>query len=158
MRAGVYVLALQGGRYYVGSSMDIDARIGRHRSGLGAAYTRAHAVLGEEPPRTELRDDVESWERAETLQRMRDHGVESVRGWMWTTVRLNGAHRRSIREQMRERFGACRRCGAPGHYVADCSRRRPEQRGVLPAAALEQQPAHADAERGGVRAADVRGE
>ncbi len=157
MRAGVYVLALEGGRYYVGSSLDIDARVARHRAGAGAAFTRAHAVVAEEPPRTSLEGDAESWERAETLERMRAHGVEAVRGWMWTTVRLTGPQRRSIREQLRERFGACRRCGERGHYVQACS--RPREGAVLPAVAVEARPddAHARVRDGG-RAAEVHGE
>jgi predicted GIY-YIG superfamily endonuclease len=122
MREGVYVLRLAGGKYYVGSSMDIDKRIESHRSGAGAAFTRANAVEEEVEPATRV-SDVESWERAETLHRMRTHGVDAVRGWMWTTVRLSATQRRSVREQLRERYSTCRACGEAGHFVAECASR-----------------------------------
>jgi hypothetical protein len=98
---------------------DVDRRVACHRAGGGAAFTRKFRVEAEVEPATRV-SDVESWERAETLHRMRAHGVENVRGWMWTTVRLSAAHRRSVREQMRERYSACRACGEVGHFVAQC--------------------------------------
>lgn len=118
-RKGVYVLRLRGGRYYVGSSADIDARVEAHRAGKGAAFTRAYPVEAEVDPATFIHD-TESWERAETLHRMKTHGIGAVRGWMWTTVRLSPAQRRAARDQIRERYAACRLCGKPGHFVAAC--------------------------------------
>jgi putative endonuclease len=124
MRAGVYVLRLRGSRYYVGSATDIDRRIAQHRAGRGAAFTRAYSVEEEIEPSTSIAD-VESWERAETLHLMRTHGIEAVRGWMWTTIRLRPAQRRSAREQLRERYATCRRCGRAGHYIAACTTAEP---------------------------------
>ena len=120
------MLRLRGGRYYVGSSADIDARVAAHRDGRGAAFTRAHPVESEVDPATFIAD-TESWERAETLYRMKTHGIHAVRGWMWTTVRLSPAQRRAARDQIRERYAACRRCGRPGHFAAACpaARRAP---------------------------------
>ena len=118
-RAGVYVLRLRGGRYYVGSSADIDARVAAHRAGKGAAFTKAYPVESEIGPATYIAD-TESWERAETLYRMKAHGIGAVRGWMWTTVRLSPAQRRAARDQIRERYAACRLCGKRGHFVAAC--------------------------------------
>ena len=123
MRAGGYVLRLSGGRFYVGSSHDIDARIARHRAGLGSAFTRAFAVESEETPATRAMDDYESWERAETLWRARTHGFDAVRGWMWTTVRLTHAHRAEFKRQLAERFSACRLCGSLEHFIAQCDQR-----------------------------------
>lgn len=120
MRAGVYVLRLSGGRFYVGSSFDIDARIACHRAGTGSAFTRAFAVEEEEPPATRAMDDYESWERAETLWRARAHGCELVRGWMWTTVRLTSENRDEIRRQLAERFSSCRACGSSDHFIGQC--------------------------------------
>ena len=113
------MLRLSEGKYYVGASMDVDRRVACHRAGAGAAFTRRYRVEEELEPATRV-SDVESWERAETLHRMRAHGAENVRGWMWTTVRLSAAQRRSVREQMRERYSACRACGEVGHFVAQC--------------------------------------
>ena len=121
MRAGVYVLRLEAGRFYVGASADIDARIASHRARRGSAFTRAFAVVEEEAPATRAMDDFESWERAETLWRIRAHGRELVRGWMWTTVRLTSAGRAEITRQLAERFSACRACGSLDHFIGQCN-------------------------------------
>ena len=117
------MLRLTGGRFYVGSSLDIDARIASHRAGRGSAFTRAFGVESEETPATRAMDDYESWERAETLWRARTHGFDLVRGWMWTTVRLTHAHRAEFRRQLAERFSACRLCGSLEHFIAQCDQR-----------------------------------
>ena len=116
------MLRLTGGRFYVGSSHDIDARIASHRAGRGSAFTRAFGVESEETPATRAMDDYESWERAETLWRARTHGFDLVRGWMWTTVRLTHAHRAEFRRQLAERFSACRSCGSLDHFIDQCDR------------------------------------
>ena len=120
VRAGVYVLSLHGNRFYVGASCDIDVRIANHKAGRGSAFTRAFPVVEEEKPATRPMDDYESWERAETLWRVRAHGADNVRGWMWTTVKLTAACRDEIFRQMAERFAACRACGDPDHFVTEC--------------------------------------
>ena len=128
MRGGVYVLRLSGGRFYVGSSRDIDARIASHRAGLGSAFTRAFGVESEETPATRAMDDYESWERAETLWRARTHGFDFVRGWMWTTLRLTHAHRAEFKRQLAERFSACRSCGSLDHFIEQCDQRTDQRR------------------------------
>ena len=160
-RSGVYVLRLEGGRYYVGSSSDIALRVAAHRAGTGAAFTRRYGVVEEVEPRTERTPDVESWERAETLARMREHGFESVRGWLYTTVRRSASQRAGIREQTRERFGQCRRCGESGHYIASCALRRDGRRDpcVLSEARLERESVYGDYDtRGGHGGSDVNAE
>ena len=152
-RRGVYVLRLEGGRFYVGSSSDVAGRVAAHRARAGAAFTRKFGVVEELAPRTRQTEDLESWERAETLARMREHGVENVRGWLYTTVRLSASQRASVREQLRERFGQCRRCGEGGHYIAQCTSRR--EPCVLPERRLEREAVYGDYDaRGGDRGAD----
>jgi predicted GIY-YIG superfamily endonuclease len=46
-RRGVYVLLLEGSRYYVGSSADVARRVAAHRAGTGAAFTRRFGVVDE---------------------------------------------------------------------------------------------------------------
>jgi hypothetical protein len=94
-----------------------------HRAGAGAAFTRAYPVEAEVDPATYIAD-TESWERAETLHRMRVSGIGAVRGWMWTTVRLTHAHRVEFRRQLAERFSACRSCGSLDHFIEQCDQRR----------------------------------
>lgn len=123
---GVYVLEKPDGTYYVGKSGNIPDRLRQHSSGLGASCARGPAKRV--PPLTDECADHEAWERAETLARMRRHGVSRVRGWMYTTPHLSEAQRDHAFRQVCERLDLCRRCGGEGHFAASCARAtaRPE--------------------------------
>lgn len=116
---GVYVLQLSRGGYYVGKSANVAARLEQHRTGGGASACAA-GFLRRVPPMTPPQADLEMWERAETLARMRAHGVANVRGWMFTTPELTEAQQRDAFVQVCERFDLCRRCGREGHFATGC--------------------------------------
>jgi hypothetical protein len=116
---GVYVLELEQGRYYVGKSHCVEERLRQHAEGAGAACAKGY--LRRVPPLTPRADDFEAWERAETLARMRRHGIGRVRGWMYTAPELGDAMREHAYQQVCERFDLCRRCGREGHFVSDCA-------------------------------------
>ena len=64
--------------------------------------------------------DLESWERNETLEQMRVHGTDSVRGWMYTTPELTPEMTDSIASQLCEKYDLCRHCGQAGHFTSKC--------------------------------------
>ena len=104
-RSGVYVIKHSNGMIYVGKSNDIDQRIAQHEHSKG--------FLVELPTITEpLHNDHESWERNETLAQMNKHGIEKVRGWMYTTKILTKSNVKSIQEQLCEKFDLCRVCAS----------------------------------------------
>jgi hypothetical protein len=121
-RSGVYVLHTASGLYYVGKSQDIAARIEDHRCGLGAicvSGSKFEVITGLLTSGTVA--DLESWERNETLQRMRVHGIDNVRGWMFTSrAPLSQDERRDVFRQICEKFDMCRRCGRVGHFADKC--------------------------------------
>jgi predicted GIY-YIG superfamily endonuclease len=121
-RAGVYVLKTTTGLYYVGKSNDIDARILDHRRGIGAACLEGKG--GFEVIFSLLTSgstsDLESWERNETLQRMLTHGIDNVRGWMFTATMLSEDDRRDAFRQICEKYDLCRRCGRNTHFSDQC--------------------------------------
>lgn len=121
-RAGVYVLKTVSGLYYVGKSNDIDARIIDHRNGLGAAClagTGRFEVISSLLTSGSAAD-LESWERNETLQRMKTHGIDNVRGWMFTATVLSDDDRRDAFRQICEKYDLCRRCGRDSHFLDQC--------------------------------------
>jgi predicted GIY-YIG superfamily endonuclease len=118
VEAGVYVLELPKGRFYVGKSGNVEERLEQHRRGEGASC--AEKFIRRVAPITQPDEDAEAWERAETLARMRRVGISRVRGWMFTAPELTEAQREAAFGQVCERFDLCRRCGRSGHFAAAC--------------------------------------
>jgi predicted GIY-YIG superfamily endonuclease len=138
--AGVYVLELPKGRFYVGKSTNIEERLEQHKSGTGASC--AEKFIRRVAPLTQPDDDTEAWERAETLARMHRAGISKVRGWMFTAPELTEPQRETAFAQVTvffnlavsccstltatpsaqvcERFDLCRKCGRGGHFAAAC--------------------------------------
>jgi len=117
---GVYTLELGNGKYYVGKSENVDSRIGSHEHGAGAAWTKLHGVVGEIATITPHMDDLESWERCETLAMGLKYGIENVRGHLWTRINLPYDEIQSFEAQVCERMDFCRKCGRGNHMVAVC--------------------------------------
>ena len=129
--AGVYALQDGAGRVYVGKSQHVAQRVRAHRAGDGTRFLdaasaaplplRTHGTPGND-------EDLETWERNETLAQMHAHGVDNVRGWIFTTgtTRLTPPEMRaSAVAQVCEKFDLCRRCGRGGHFATACSARSP---------------------------------
>ena len=99
---GVYVLRLRDDKYYVGQSDNKRRRIGEHREGRGEGteFTKKHAVVEEIKPLTEPMTDLNLWELKETLTRMKEHGIHSVRGSRWCQLVLQQNHIEDIKNYM----------------------------------------------------------
>lgn len=119
-KGAVYVLELPGGKYYVGKSRDIERRQAQHVNGVGSAWTRAHGVIRSVPTTTRAMEDLESWERAETLHLAFVHGIDNVRGHRYTEVNLTEEERHRYFEDICEKKDLCRKCGRNSHMVAQC--------------------------------------
>jgi predicted GIY-YIG superfamily endonuclease len=118
----VYVLALEQDRFYVGkTTRPLDERLREHFSKGNMKWTRQYPLVGTLPPLTYV-NDLESWERAETLERIWLHGAARVRGWQYTSTNYTEADRSSIVTQICERKDLCRKCGNTGHLYSDCKR------------------------------------
>ena len=121
---GIYVLGLQNGKYYVGKSiMNVTARVQEHFLTGGSAWTKLHQPKEQLIPILNASDDLESSERAETLERMWMHGIDNVRGWQYTTTKLNEYNYESIFREMCERKDLCRKCGRQNHMASSCNYR-----------------------------------
>ena len=122
MSEQIYVLRLQGNKFYVGkTSKPIEVRVAEHRNGRGSAWTRLHHVLG-----------VESCEssngRFDEDNKVRDlmakYGIDAVRGGSYSQVDLDPETKTELEKQFRHANGECILCGRNGHFVKDCPRKR----------------------------------
>ena len=122
--SGIYVLEnISGGtpRFYVGKSNDIARRVNAHMSGQGGVGYLSGKTLRQVDIITRgSSKDLESWERNETLQRMYQFGIDNVRGWMFTGVKISKDQHQAAFNQICEKHDLCRRCGHKSHFQGKC--------------------------------------
>lgn len=109
----LYVLQLCEGKYYIGESSNIPERVKDHFAGRGAAWTSKY------PPVRLLRT-LYGNEDTITLEYMRIHGIENVRGGSYCTVQLPQHTVDLITRQIRTAESACYHCGERGHFIRQC--------------------------------------
>ena len=117
----VYILELEQGRVYVGSSRDVDRRVAQHMAGAGSAYTRVYRPTGVLLPRLgNVGGEGDAAERDETLRYMMMRGIPYVRGWKFAQVVMSPEDFNEAESNIRELFDLCRRCGYKGHFITRC--------------------------------------
>lgn len=90
-----YLIQLDNGRYYVGSSQDPMKSLQMHREGLGPAWTQLNHPL----QFVDLQPNMDpAGLDAYVIKAMELYGVDNVRGGSWPNVRLTDQDRMSIRE------------------------------------------------------------
>ena len=113
----IYVLRLEGGRYYVGKSDDVKNRYQQHRNGLGSAWTRKYKPIVLE----KTIENVSPFEEDKiTKEYMSKYGIDKVRGGSYVEVELSGFHMDALNMEIWAAKDLCTKCGRPGHFVKDC--------------------------------------
>ena len=113
----IYVLRLEGGRYYVGKTTNVMKRYEEHLNGEGSAWTRkykpisVHRVFENASPFDE--DKI-------TKEYMNQFGVDNVRGGSYVEIVLSDFHKQALQMEMNTAKGLCIRCGRGGHFMKDC--------------------------------------
>ena len=122
--SGIYVLENLSGKtpkFYVGKSNNITHRIHAHKTVQGGVGYLTNCNLRQVPLISHgSLDDLESWERNETIERMYRYGIDNVRGWMFTSLSLSEEQYQAAFNQICEKFDLCRRCGHNSHFKQKC--------------------------------------
>ncbi|CAN0060893.1 unnamed protein product, partial [Ectocarpus sp. 13 AM-2016] len=116
---GVYVLKLEDGCWFVGLADNISETVALHREQQFDGWTQAHkasqVVTREMAPMVKRQKDLARWERLETMNIARQHGVDRVRGYNWTGCYLTDSERQDFVRAVRHHIGVCERCGKGFH-------------------------------------------
>tara|TARA_B110000967_G_scaffold202195_1_gene240627 strand:+ start:400 stop:942 length:543 start_codon:yes stop_codon:yes gene_type:complete len=115
----VYVLSLQNNKYYVGESINPKKRILDHFNGNGGGWTSMYKPETTCRPLSE--PQWELWELTETLKRMNEHGIDNVRGSLFSNPNpLTNIEKVMAAQLFNELNGSCRGCGGSGHFMSQC--------------------------------------
>ena len=116
-------------KWYVGvTKKPIEIRLQEHLGGkTGASWTRLYPPLAialhkEYPTRREA--NVE--ETAHTLELMRQHGIEHVRGGRYVATTLSRFDMSCIEKEMAHNYSLCFKCRGEGHTSRNCPQNETE--------------------------------
>jgi len=120
MSETLYVLKLQGGKYYVGKSVDVKQRFKQHLSGRGSAWTNMYKPVSiiETRPINSSFDETNV-----TKEYMKKYGIENVRGGAYSMVNLPRSHSEAVQTEFRAAGDNCFKCGKSGHFARNCNSR-----------------------------------
>jgi len=141
MPLAVYVLACQGGNYYVGVADNVEAAYMEHYMGIGSEWTRLHTPIRVE----RVIPNAESYDESALLRGyFLLYGVDHVRGGPYDRIEMPEAQRNQINQSLAAwtgrsacfeeeidvltgalakisvKTGVCARCGGEGHRARVC--------------------------------------
>ena len=117
MTTNIYVLRLEGGRYYVGKTDNVPQRFQQHLHGQGSAWTKKYKTVSLE--KTIKHASVFDEDKV-TKEYMAKYGVDKVRGGSYVQMELSEEQKTMLERELRGAKDLCTRCGRSGHFVKDC--------------------------------------
>jgi predicted GIY-YIG superfamily endonuclease len=116
-QTNIYILRLEGGKYYVGKTDNPTKRYNEHVSGKGSAWTRKHKPVAFETiiPNASAFDEDKY-----TKEYMLKYGIDNVRGGSYVQITLDDSQIDLLKRELWGAKDACTRCGRTGHFVKDC--------------------------------------
>jgi predicted GIY-YIG superfamily endonuclease len=122
----VYVLKLEEGKFYVGKSKDVDARLRYHRKGANArAWTAKYKpVPGDDAIYYQEVMKHNTYEDAMTEKVMFDFGIENVRGGTYSQEKLPPHQVQTLEDKKCTWEDRCFVCMKKGHMSRFCPNRR----------------------------------
>jgi cellular nucleic acid-binding protein len=115
--ATIYILRLEGGRYYVGKSDNPYGRYQQHVAGNGSAWTRKYPPIGivKTIPGSSPFDEDRYVKEYVSI-----YGVQNVRGGSYSEVTLSVEQKQTLEREIRGATDACMKCGRTGHFANNC--------------------------------------
>lgn len=113
----LYILKCAGGKYYVGKTDNVDARLANHMSGKGSAWTAKYAPIEVMETRTITSPHDEN---NVTKDLMKRYGIDNVRGGAYTQVTLPDEVKTILRQEVCSTTDCCYHCGNSGHFAKNC--------------------------------------
>jgi len=113
----IYILSLEGGKYYVGKSEDVIHRYQQHMNGGGSSWTRKYKPISLEKT---IENASPFDEDKITKEYMSKYGIDNVRGGSYVEIELSEFHKEALKMEIWAAKDLCTQCGRAGHFVKDC--------------------------------------
>jgi hypothetical protein len=113
----IYVLELSENKYYVGKTRNPHIRISDHLVGKGSEWTKTFKPITIQSINQMVNDFDEDMY---TLQLMREHGIDNVRGGSFCKLVLSAEDKLTINRMIQGSANKCYECGKSGHYANKC--------------------------------------
>jgi len=114
----IYILELEGGKYYVGkTTRELESRVLEHFEGDGSAWTHLY------PPKRVIKmiQNCSPFdEDKHTKECMANYGINNVRGGTYCRVNLTDEEEKVLTREIRGAEDRCLRCGRESHFASDC--------------------------------------
>lgn len=115
----MYVLKLENGKYYVGSTRAFIERLNQHLIG-GTSYTSKNHVVDV----VEVRSNAAPHDENMIVKEyMRKFGINNVRGGAYSNAELTASQVENLQAEINHDAGNCMYCGNPGHMMNKCTLR-----------------------------------
>ena len=114
----IYVLLLQGRRYYIGKSVNVMNRFQQHINGNGSAWTRKYKPVSI----VKIYKNASPFDEDKiTKMYMSKYGIDKVRGGSYVEVELCESQKESLQREIWSANDKCTRCGMNGHFIKNCN-------------------------------------
>jgi len=113
----IYILRLEGGRYYVGKTNNVMKRYAEHQRGYGSSWTRKYKPVSIE--RT-IENASPFEEDKMTKEYMCKYGIDRVRGGSYVEITLSEFQIEALNLEIWGAKNLCKQCGCAGHFQKDC--------------------------------------
>jgi hypothetical protein len=116
-QTNIYILRLEGGRYYIGKTDNVSKRYQQHVKGNGSAWTRKYKPIS-------IAKTIENAspydEDRYVKEYMGIYGIQNVRGGSYVQIELTDAQENALKLEIRGATDKCTKCGREGHFAKNC--------------------------------------
>ena len=121
----IYTLQLVRGKYYVGTTTNLKARLKEHRAGEGSIWTSKYKPIGISKTYGVQRKEIDPIdcrmeEDRQVKKLMLREGIDNVRGGTYCEEVITEGVRRVLKRELFHAKGGCLRCGRMNHWARDC--------------------------------------